>query len=165
MGQNEQLASTTVRAGSQLLRPGETIVGVDGVRVVAPPHWREGKSAGVPVTIRRLDIKALPVPLPGSFKRASASAFPIYGVMADENVFTADREGFQVNLPIGSLNPEKIAPYLLTTVITDGDGNSGQKRIWKYALGSKVSDGFVKFDVGGFGKGDQILFTALLLGQ
>lgn len=164
MGQNEQQASATVTA-SQFIRPGGTIVGVDGVKVVAPPNWREGQSAGVPIAIERLDLKTLPVPLPASFKPASNLSFPVYGVMADKNVFTADRDGFQVKVPIGSLDPRKIAPYVLSTVIIDSDSDSGQKRAWKYALGTKVTDGFIQFELSGFGAGSQILFTALLLDQ
>lgn len=146
---------------TSLLRPGQTVTGLDGVQVVAPPLWRAGNTAGVQVTLERLDCASLEFPI----NDCLSLALPIYSVSTSESVLSADRESFRVRLPLHGLDPAYLWPYRLSTALVESDDPSVNpvRTRWHGDLSPTVTADHVEFESSGLAPDDPQQFTALLL--
>lgn len=143
---------------THLLRPGETVVGVDGVRVSAPAQWREGPAAGVQVTITRLPRDTLKWPI----ESGTRLGLPIYQVESEVPVFTGSRDRFTVTIPTGTADPAFLASLRLSTGIADSDGPGGSFTVWNDDPAATLDGSGITFEAIGFFD-DTHLFTATLL--
>ncbi|GGO41877.1 hypothetical protein GCM10008949_53240 [Deinococcus humi] len=143
---------------THLLRPGSTVVGVDGVRVSAPAKWREGPAAGVRVTITRLPRDTLQWPI----RSGRRLGLPIYRVEAEVPVLTGGRDWFTVTIPTGTADPAYLFALRLSTGIADSDGPGGSFTVWADDPSATLAGNGMTFRITGF-VDETHLFTATLL--
>lgn len=157
---NSQTMNTALASGTYPLQRGQTVIGLDGGSVTAPAVWRAGPTAGVTITIERLDPQTLEYPIDPRFRLG----LPVYRVQASQLIWTGNRGRFKVSLPIGRANPAFLFPERLSDLIADQDGDDNELTTWVSDDAAEVNAQNIVFETAGFT--DTIhLFTAVLLDE